>query len=679
MVLALSCASAFAHAQSAPSRAADPHHRTILKVDPGIWQSAPPISAEARDRINQTLRARRAAKLAATGPQKKVNPLLLAAAKAPQPGPAARGLAPAPANPLLKTDASGAVRVSILVTDTSAAALAQLTGLGARISRVNTDAKRLFAAVAPAQLLALAGHPAVRQINPAIGGIVHAGSQLSEGDSALRADLARQRYGIDGTHIKVGVISDGIAHAADSAATGDLPVKANGDPNVQLCPLNDNDGDEGTAMLEIVHDLAPAAALAFCPAFGDNDEQGLADAVTWLANDAFGGAGADVIVDDVGFLTEPYFQDGIIAQAVDAAAKKGVSYFSSAGNSADAHYELPYADTHPGFDAEFGLDLHDWGLAAGGASDVTWNGIVGGGGNFFAAFLEWNDGFGKSANDYDIYIFDINGYEAGNPAGMFPDGENGFAGQDGDDDPLEFAYVINNSAQNLPFLIVVDRFEGDPNKLLELNFNGYFAVNPVYNVAAGSIWGHAAAKGAFAIAATGAVENLDGTPNPDLDAIEYYSSLGPSRIFFDKRSNPAPETRRKPDFTAVDGVSVTGAGGFPNPFFGTSASAPHAAALAALVKDVDPTLKPAEVGAIFRDTARERGTPGFDSTWGYGLLDGLKAARKAGQIGNSPLFWICVPGRRPLQLFTPELLLPLALRLGAEFGKCEAPAHGGSW
>jgi subtilisin family serine protease len=255
---------------------------------------------------------------------------------------------------------------------------------------------------------------------------------------------------------------------------------------------------------------------------------------------------------------------------------------------------------------------------------------------------------------------------------MFPDGDNGFAGQDGDDDPLEFAYVVNHSAQNLPFLIVVDRFEGDPNKLLELNFNGYFAVNPTYNVAAGSIWGHAAAKGAFSIAATGAVVNLDDTPNPNLDIIEYYSSLGPSKIFFDKDSNPAPETRRKPDLTAVDGVSVTGAGGFPNPFYGTSAAAPHAAAVAALMKDVDPTLKPNTLGLLLVNTARERGTPSFDTTWGWGLIDAAAATRKAGQIGNSPLFWICLPGPHPVTFITPEILLPLALQLGAEFGKCDA-------
>jgi subtilisin family serine protease len=367
--------------------------------------------------------------------------------------------------------------------------------------------------------------------------------------------------------------------------------------------------------------------------------------VTWLATQAFGGKGADVIVDDVGYLTEPFFQDGVIAQAVDAAVAGGVSYFSSAGNSADAHYEHVYTDVVPGD-------------------------------NFFAAFMQWNDPFGGSANDYDLYLFDADGDLAGDPASDFPIGGSGFDAQDGDDDPIEVAFVVNQFPGPGPvgtvkgFFMVIDRFFADPGSLLELQFNGFFAVDPLKNIAEGSIFGHAASRGAMAVAATGAVENIDGTPNPGLDIIEEFSSRGPSRIFFTPTGAPAPEVRRKPNTTAVDGTSVTGVNFF-TPFFGTSASAPHAAAVAVLLKDVDPGLNPGGIARILRETALERGTPGFDTTWGFGLIDAYAAAKRAGQVGNSPLYWVCLPTKRGIQLLVPEFLIPASLALGLDFGRCD--------
>ena len=82
---------------------------------------------------------------------------------------------------------------------------------------------------------------------------------------------------------------------------------------------------------------------------------------------------------------------------------------------------------------------------------------------------------------------------------------------------------------------------------------------------------------------------------------------------------------------------------FFTPFYGTSASAPHAAAVAVLLKDVDPGLGPAGIARILRETSLERGDPGFDTTWGFGLIDAFAAAKRAGQVGNSPLFWVCLP------------------------------------
>jgi len=667
----VSLAAPVAAQQPDPTVLANPQHRQTLKVDPSTWQTRAMLSPEVRARVEAAIAQQRALKAARLPAAQKVSTLLRAYQREAeaQPAAASRVRALRSRLPLVGVEPDGSVRARIHLRHGTPDDVAAVRALGVRVARVADDGRSMFAALSPADIERLAASPAVARLAAVVGAQVHAGSVLSEGVAAHFVDKVQDRLKVTGKGVRIGVISDGIEHIAAPAATGDVPATSTGASNVELCPLNDNSGDEGTAMLEIVHDLAPSASLAFCPAFSDAGEQGLADAVTWLSTQAFGGKGADIIVDDVGYLTEPYFQDGVIAQAVDAAARHGVAYFSSAGNSADAHYEHTYLDVVPGDQFAFPLDTHDFGTIAGLGLDNGWDGIVAGGGNFFAAFMQWNDPFGASANDYDIYLFDLAGHLAGDPAGDFPIGGSGFDPQTGTEDPMEIAFVVNLNAANKRFFMVIDRFFADPSSLLELNFNGFFAVDPAKNIAAGSIFGHAAARGAMAVAATGAVENLDGTPNPNHDLIEFYSSLGPSRIFFKPNGTPLREDRAKPNITAVDGVSVTGVN-FVNPFFGTSASAPHAAAIAGLLKDVDPGLVPAGVARILRETAEERGTPGFDFTWGFGYIDAFSAAKRAGQVGNSPLFWVCLPGRRPLQLVVPEFLVPISLALGLDFGRC---------
>ena len=661
-----------------PRVLANPLVKQTLKVDPSTWQANAALSPEVRAKVEATLARQRALKAARAGQEVKVGSLLRAyqrAAATAEPTPAGRVRAMRSRLPILGVEPDGSVRARIHLRG-GPDAEAAIRALGVRIARVSEDRRVLYAALSAADIDRVAAQAVVAKISPIVGAKVNAGSVLSEGVAALRADRVQAQLRVTGKKVRIGVISDGIESIAAPAATGDIPATSAGLPKVELCPLNDNSGDEGTAMLEIVHDMAPSAALAFCPAFGDTGQQGLADAVTWLATEAFGGKGADVIVDDVGFLTEPFFQDGVIAQAVDAAVAHGASYFSSAGNSADAHYEHVYRDIVPGDDFQFPLDTHDFGSVAGLVPDIGWDGVVAGNGNFFAAFMQWNDPFGGSANDYDIYIFDADGDLAGDPASDFPVGAPGVEEQDGDDDPMEVAFVVNDFPGPTPvgtikgFFMVVDRFFADPSKLLELHFNGFFAIDPAKNIAEGSIFGHAASRGAMAVAATGAVENIDGTPNPGLDVIEEFSSRGPSRIFFTPAGTLAPEVRRKPNTTAVDGTSVTGVNFF-TPFFGTSASAPHAAAVAVLLKDVDPGLRPAGIARILRETSLERGTPGFDTTWGFGLIDAFAAAKRAGQVGNSHLFWVCLPTKKGIQLVVPEFLIPGALALGLDFGRCD--------
>ena len=152
----------------------------------------------------------------------------------------------------------------------------------------------------------------------------------------MRADIARNTFGVDGTGVMVGVLSNTfncLGGAPAGVASGDLPAIAvleegpcGGQGLLSAFP------DEGRALAEIVHDVAPGAAIAFHTA--DRGQANLAQGIVNLAN-----AGAKVITDDIIYFEEPMFQDGIVAQAVDQVKARGVSYFSAAQNDGRRSYE----------------------------------------------------------------------------------------------------------------------------------------------------------------------------------------------------------------------------------------------------------------------------------------------------------------------------------------------------
>jgi subtilisin family serine protease len=157
-----------------------------------------------------------------------------------------------------------------------------------------------------------------------------------------------------------------------------------------------------------------------------------------------------------------------------------------------------------------------------------------------------------------------------------------------------------------------------------------------------SLIGHAAVEEVLSTAAASAA-----TP----DTIESFSSRGPATIYF-----PSPESRQVPNITGVDGVETkTGQlGHFVNPFYGTSAAAPHVAAIAALVWDADPALTSPDVFTAITSTAVDLGTAGWDGTWGFGRVDAYAAVESVfGEIisftvtdygSNGILFGSLYPG-----------------------------------
>ena len=161
------------------------------------------------------------------------------------------------------------------------------------------------------RLPSFAGRDEVRQVRHIDPPYTDVGAILTEGDAIHRADDARDTFSIDGTGQLVGVISDGVSNLAAAQGSNDLPAAAPVTPGINVPPGCTGSGDEGTAMLEIVWDLAPGADLAFCTGFPGTT--GMVNAINTLA----GLAGMTIITDDLPHPQEPVFEDGPIAQAVD--------------------------------------------------------------------------------------------------------------------------------------------------------------------------------------------------------------------------------------------------------------------------------------------------------------------------------------------------------------------------
>ena len=425
-------------------------------------------------------------------------------------------------------------------------------------------------------IAALAEYPVVRRIRPVSRPILRTGQYLTEGDAILGTNTLRQ-LGHDGTGVKVGVISDDVDNLAAAQSSGDVPQ------TVDIIERSEEDGDEGTAMLEIVHDMAPGAQLAF--ATGTNSSLQMAEVISSLAD-----AGCDVIVDDIGWFDQQIFEDGPLAQAVDAVVERGVTYVSAAGNAAGDVYRGVF--TPDGGSGE----SHMWD----GVSDTLYA-ITIPPGQEALVVLFWDDPFDASSNDYDLYLYDSSGRII----------EKSDGPQDGDDEPWEALVHENRRLQSITAYVVVRRFSGDARSLFLLVHG---AEQLEYGSDEGSVWGHAASRGAIAVGAIRADE-------PGHDEIEYFSSQGPVDIRY-----PTEEIRMKPDVCGIDGVTVSGTGGFDSPFYGTSAAAPHIAAVAAVLLSIHTDWTPDDVRSALTETARDLGAEGPDNTYGYGLVNAVAAS-----------------------------------------------------
>ncbi|MDA0738933.1 MAG: hypothetical protein O2999_09525 [Nitrospirae bacterium] len=285
--------------------------------------------------------------------------------------------------------------------DVSPSVIGQITAMGGSNIQSYPTHRAIHARVPLSQLESLALLPQVQFIRPGDHAITnsHPLPDVSEGDHAHRSDLVRSTFGVDGTGVKVGVMSDGVDNLSHLQGVGDLPT------NVTVLAGQAGSGSEGTAMLEIVHDLVPGADLLFATAF--NTQEQFANNILALRD-----AGADIIVDDVFYFAETPFIDGTVAQAVNDVTASGVLFFSSAGNSGNVNdnragvwegdfkeMDIPGAISHATLNS--GDKAHDFG------GGTATNKITADPPNW--VILWWSDLPGASTNDYDLFVLDSSG------------------------------------------------------------------------------------------------------------------------------------------------------------------------------------------------------------------------------------------------------------------------------
>jgi hypothetical protein len=458
-------------------------------------------------------------------------------------------------------------------------------------------------------------------------GLAEAGALAAEGDVVHLAAKMRNDFGVNGSGVKVGVLSDGVASLSISQAKGSL-----GD--VTVLSGQTGEGDEGTAMLEIIHAVAPSAKLYFATAF--TSAESFAENIRALRT-----AGCDIIVDDVFYLSEFAYQDGqdtnvlspinggVIAEAVKDVTASGALYFASAGNGGNlakgtsAVWEGDFKDGG-GSASPLPVDagrIHDFGSGRL-SNQITL-------GSAFPVTLQWSDPLGKSVNDYDLYVLNSSGTSILAASLNF---------QDGTQDAFEIV-----AAQPAGRRLVIAKYDGEA-RFLHLDATwGKLSL-----ATQGEIKGHSTVAGAFSVAAAPAFLPFGSPPNPTgpfpnpftaSSTVELFSSDGPRRMFF--RGDGSAFTpgnflssggvvRQKPDITAADGVTVTGVGLFPTPFYGTSAAAPHAAAIAALLKSANPNVTNTQVRTALVGSAIDIEQLGVDSVSGAGIVMGTNSALALG-------------------------------------------------
>lgn len=465
------------------------------------------------------------------------------------------------------TLADGLVKVVVAGEgETAQTAIArQIAALGGQVGATNgpwTQARLPVGA-----LLALADAPGVRFVRRPWLPLPVTVSQGVTVTHAYQGHVA----GLTGRGVIISVLDPGFLGYTNRIAEGELPsdvitrsfVGGGSERDFWGYPADSH----GTACAEIAHDMAPDASLYLV---NFSDEVEWMNAVDWLLTQD-----VDVISFSAGWpVGGPGDGTGYLAEKVSDVRDAGVLWVNAAGNSAQRHWMNRWNDP----------DADGWHNYVG--TDETNEITLTVAGDFrIVVELRWDDPWGSSANDYDLFLYDSSLSQVAISENV----------QDGDGDPWEF--IDYTALAPGIYRVAISKQSGAQPRTLELfSYSHDFH----YRNATSSLLVPADSPGSLAVGAT-YWQN---------DALEDFSSRGPTR-----------DGRVKPDMAASDGVSVRTEAWRESGFYGTSASAPHVAGAAALVLEADPTFTPAQIQNWLEERAVDLGPAGKDNTYGAGRLD----------------------------------------------------------
>ena len=528
--------------------------------------------------------------------------------------------------------------------DDPASLMAQLISKGMLGAKVYDHA--VSGLVPVAALGDMAATSGLRFIKPSLA-TTRIGLTTSQGDRSMRGDLARAQFGVDGSGVRVGVLSDSFDCAAGPFAQGQSFTRAgqdvvNGDLPMGVRVLQDlytvpdaECTDEGRAMSQIVHDVAPGASISFHTAF--TSEEDFASGILALADD-----GAKIIVDDVGYFDEPMFEDGVVARAIDTVAARGVAYFSAAGNEARHSYQAKF---RPAGRSGLSGMRHDFNRG-GAVADLQR--MTAPPGTISLLALDWDqpsfsaNGINGAQSDIDAIFY----YADGSPVEVCTDEATQSVCQvpgvadNIDGDAVELPVLVNLSDRELHVKLGIELVSGPAPgqiKYVWYDLGSASLILDEFETGGSTVVGHPNATGAEAVGATAWYQtkawNSPLRPNCVPACLDSFSSAGGTPILFDAQGRPRgePSVRLKPGLIGPDGGNTTfyqatlgfdvpGSSEddeFPN-FFGTSAAAPHVAAVAALLIDkrsrdlashrrnpAPRVLTPEAIYSVLRQTASE--------------------------------------------------------------------------
>jgi PKD repeat protein len=357
-----------------------------------------------------------------------------------------------------------------------------------------------------------------------------------------------QAAGLRGQGVKIAVIDLGFAGLSAAQARGELPSTVR---KIDYTGTGLESGtNHGTAVAEIVHDMAPGAELYLMKISDEVDlERAVDDAIRY---------GVKIINHSVGwFNTNFYDGRGAVAEIAADARAHGILWVNAAGNYAQRHWKGYCRDN----------DHDGWCEFSGNDEDLE---IQVRGGDSVQLYLTWND-WPASAQDYDLYLYDGSGRQVALSDRL----------QTGTEEPIEqISYRAPSSGTYRVKVKAYRVTSGRELAFFSLDHDLEHAVPQSSIVAPGN---------SSSVVTVGAINYANWTSGP----AEPYSSQGPTG-----------DGRTKPDLAAPDQVLTSTLGRFA----GTSAAAPHVAGAAALLLSENSSLSAGQLESQLKSQAIAMGS-----------------------------------------------------------------------